>query len=269
MSAPVTPATARSEDANLIPVDDQLTKVLLGEASGEPVAPDRLAELYPWPADRTWVRAMMVTGLDGAAVGPDALSGSISGTADGAVFDAVRTHCDVILAGAQTIRAERYQPVRAGNYPADRAAEGLAPAPLLVTISRSLDLPWELPLFAESTQRPLVLTAGEPRPEALERARSHAEVVVLEGERVVPAALLDELARRGHRRIVCEGGPTLLNELVAADLVDEADITLSPTFSGTGASPVTPVLERVRSFDLVQLLESDGFLMGRYLRAES
>lgn len=266
---PVTPATDRSEDANLVPVDDRLTKVLLGQACGEEITPGRLPALYPWPSERTWVRAMMVTGLDGAAVGPDALSGSISGTADGAVFDAVRTRCDVILAGAQTIRAERYQPVRAENYPADRIAEGLASTPVLVTVSRSLDLPWELPLFAESTHRPLVLTAGAHEPATLDLARSHAEVVVLGDERVEPAALVDELVRRGHRRIVCEGGPTLLNELIAADLVDEADITVSPTFSGTSVSPTTAVLERVRRFDLVQLLESDGFLMGRYLRMDS
>ncbi len=227
---------------------------------------ERLAELYPWPADTTWVRAMMVSGLDGAAVGPDALSGSISGEADGAVFDAVRTWCDVILAGAQTIRAERYQPVRAADYPSGRADAGLAGAPLLVTVSRSLELPWELPLFHESTQRPLVYTAGSPDPAALEAARKHAEIAVLEGDRVAPAALIDDLVRRGHRRIVCEGGPTLLNEMIASDRVDEADITLSPTFSGTAHSPVTPALDGVRTFDLVQLLERDGFLMGRYLR---
>lgn len=263
------PRTAPSEGTNLVPVDDRLTRVLLGEARGEEVATREIARLYSWPSGRTWVRAMMVSGLDGAAVGPDALSGSISGDADGAVFDAVRTRCDVILAGAQTIRAERYQPVRADNYPADRGDDGLAPAPLLVTVSRSLNLPWGLPLFNESTQRPLVYTAGPHQPATLELAREHAEIVVLEGDRVAPEALVADLVRRGHRRIVCEGGPTLLNEMVAAELVDEADITLSPTFSGTIHSPVTPSLEQVRTFELVQLLERDGFLMGRYLRSDS
>lgn len=208
----------------------------------------------------------MVSGLDGAAVGPDALSGSISSSADGAVFDAVRTRCDVILAGAQTIRAEKYQPVRAENYPADRVEDNQAPAPLLVTVSATLDLPWDLPLFHESTQRPLVVTCGRPDEAKLELARANAEVVVLPGGRVEPAALLGELFGRGHSRIDCEGGPTLLNELVGADLIDEADITLSPTFSGTERSPVTPALAGVRTFELVQLLESDGFLMGRYLK---
>ena len=250
-------------------MDDQLTRVLLGEACGEEVTSDQIAKLYSWPSHRTWVRAMMVSGLDGAAVGPDALSGSISGDADGAVFDAVRTRCDVILAGAQTIRAERYQPVQADNYPADRAGEGLAPAPLLVTVSRSLNLPWGLPLFDRSTQRPLVYTAGDHEPATLELAREHAEVVVLGGDRVSPRALIDDLVRRGLHRIVCEGGPTLLNEMIAAELVDEADITLSPTFSGTARSPVTPSLDEVHSFELVQLLERDGFLMGRYLRIDS
>ena len=55
---------------------------------------------------------MMVTTLDGAAAGPDGLSGSISGEADKLVFDAVRREADAVLIGAGTMRAERYGPFR-------------------------------------------------------------------------------------------------------------------------------------------------------------
>ena len=82
---------------------------------------------YPWPVDGRWVRAMMVTTLDGAAAGPDGLSGSISSSVDKQVFDAVRRLADAVLVGAGTIRAEGYGPMRA--KPADqqrRAAAGQA-----------------------------------------------------------------------------------------------------------------------------------------------
>ena len=51
---------------------------------------DQVRDAYPWPDHGRWVRAMMVTTLDGAAAGPDGLSGSISSDVDRAVFDAVR-----------------------------------------------------------------------------------------------------------------------------------------------------------------------------------
>ena len=64
--------------------------MVLGPTRG-PLDDEQVVAAYPWPDDGRWVRAMMVTTLDGAAVGPDSLSGSISGDADRRVFDAVRT----------------------------------------------------------------------------------------------------------------------------------------------------------------------------------
>lgn len=219
---------------------------------------------YPWPEAGRWVRAMMVTTLDGAAAGPDALSGSISSDADRAVFDGVRRLADAVLVGAGTVRAEDYQPMRA--KPADAAARernGQLPAPVLAIVSRSLELNWAHPRFTESTHTPIVLTVEGAT--GLDEARAHADVIALPGESVAPAAGLAALESRGLRRIVCEGGPTLLHELVSADLVDEADITVSPTFAGTGESPRTPAIDPVR-YQLAHALTEDDFVMLRYLR---
>lgn len=234
---------------------------------------DQVPDTYPWPSDRRWFRAMMVTTLDGAAVGPNGLSGSISSSADQAVFNAVRRHADVVLVGAGTIRAEHYNPLR--PRPADqdaRRAAGQAPAPLIVVLSHSLELPWEDPLFnvladpAETAGQPLVVTTGATDPDRVEGARTHAEVLVLPGEAVDLAMVLDELAGRGLTRVVCEGGPSLLGEAIASGLVDEADITISPVFSGNAASPRVAMLTSPARFELAQVIEQDGFLMNRYLR---
>jgi riboflavin biosynthesis pyrimidine reductase len=223
--------------------------MLLGPGTGE-LTPDDVVAAYPWPDGRRWVRAMMVATLDGAAVGPDGLSGSISGEADKLVFDAVRREADVVLVGAGTMRAERYGPFRG--------------RPRIAIASRSLDLPWDEPLFTESAQRPIILTTPDADPERVEAAGETCDVLTVEGE--TPGAYVVALEQLGLLRIVCEGGPSLLGGLVEAGLVDEADITVSPTMTGNAHTPQVPTLGDVATFDLVQVLTADGFLMGRYVR---
>lgn len=223
-----------------------------------------LLRAYPWPGPGKWVRAMMVTTLDGAAAGPDRRSGSVSSPADQLIFNAVRRDADAVLIGAGTLRAEQYTPMRA--KPADasrRESAGQLPAPVVTVVSGSLDLPWDLPLWEESTRRPVVFTHADADRERLRTAREHADVIVL--EQTTPQAIIDALIERKLTRIVCEGGPGLLRDLVAADLVDEADITVSPVFAGTATSPDTSALPQVSEFRLAHVLHGDDTLMMRYL----
>jgi len=231
---------------------------------GDPLTGDEVAAAYPWPEARVWVRAMMVTTLDGAATGPDGLSGSVSSPADQLVFNAVRRHADAVLIGAGTMRAEQYTPMRA--KPADTAAReaaGQSPAPVIVVVSGSLNLPWDLPVWRESACRPLVITSTHVDAGQRELAGEHATVISLDD--VTPTAIVEALVERQLTRIVCEGGPRLLHDLVAANLVDEADITVSPVFAGTATSPPTPALAQVDTFKLAHVLHGDGALMMRYL----
>ena len=80
--------------------------------------------------------------------------------------------------------------------------------------------------------------------------------------------VIDELAARGLRHVLCEGGPRLFSELLAADRVDELCLTLAPIVAGGGHRRLTAdqPLEPQR-FALVRLLEADdGYLLARYLR---
>ena len=245
-------------------------EMIYGATTG-PLDGDGVLAAYPWPDGGPWVRAMMVTALDGASAGPDGLSGSISSPVDKVVFDAVRRLADVVLVGAGTVRAEGYGPMRARPADAERrAADGQAAAPTLAIVSGSLDLPWGSALFTESAQRPLVLTVADPPAEAAARAaEARADVVRAPGDEVAPAWVVETLVARGLRRVVCEGGPTLLESLVRAGLVDEADISLSPTFAGLGNVPHTDGLAEVAAFELRHVLHGDGFLMSRYVRSST
>lgn len=241
--------------------------MIFGPQTG-PVDEDAVLAAYPWPDEGPWVRAMMVTTLDGASAGPDGLSGSISSDADRSVFDAVRRLADAVLVGAGTIRAEGYGAMKAKDQDAEaRSAAGQAPAPVIAIVSPSLDLPFDSELFTDSTEPPLVLTTARPEPAALARAReARATLVLAPGDDVPPDFVRDTLVERGLRRIVCEGGPRLLEAMTGAGLVDEADITVSPLFAGLGHASQTDGLEDVVGFDLVHVLTADGFLMCRYVR---
>jgi len=204
---------------------------------------------------RPWVVANMVASVDGrAAVG--GRTAALSGPADRAVFQLLRTLADVVLVGAGTVRAERYGPVRGGDRP-----------PVAV-VSRSLELDWASPLFTEAAQRSRVITCAAADPERRRRAESCAEVIVAGDEQVDLARALAELGARGRRVVLCEGGPHLLGELVAAGLLDELCFTLAPVLAG-GLEPrliVAPSLDPPQSLRLASLIEDEGALLARYVR---
>lgn len=162
----------------------------------EAVTVDDLLRSYPWPGE-PWVRALMLQSLDGTVTGDDGSSRSLSCEADRQVLLEVRGEAHAVVIGAQTLRAERYVPMR-------------SPSRTLVVVSASLDLPWDLELWTQSGARPIIATSEACEPNARAIAREHAELLVLPGSHVVLADLFASLAERGLTRIVVEGGPTLL-----------------------------------------------------------
>ena len=58
---------------------------------------------------------------------------------------------------------------------------------------------------------------------------------------------LHALAGLGYRRILAEGGPQLLGELAAAELLDELCLTISPLVASGGASRIAVGTSAVQS----------------------
>jgi riboflavin biosynthesis pyrimidine reductase len=76
-----------------------------------------------------------------------------------------------------------------------------------------------------------------------------------------------QLAERGLKQVLCEGGPTLFGTILAADRADELCLTVSPVLEAgeAGRIAVGPI-PAARDLSLAQVLASDGTLMLRYLR---
>lgn len=221
-----------------------------------------------------WVLANMVGGLDGsAAVGGRV--GALTGGADAVLFRRLRALADVVLVGANTVRAEGYGPVRLpADLRAEREAAGRPPVPLVAVVSRSLHLDWEGPLFTEAdTTSPTIVVTGpeSAKGPAATKALNRAELVVVDPPpgarttRVSVPGLLAALADRGHEIVLCEGGPALLGELVAVGRLDELCLTIAPVIGGDPLPVVTTVPSMaLTSFTLCHVATDAGSLFLRY-----
>ena len=229
-------------------------------------APDvDLLMAYRYPADRRWVRANMVTSLDGSAV-RGGRSGGLSGPDDQQVFGVLRGLADVVLVGAGTARLEGYRALRPKPAYADlRASLGQRPAPVLALVSGRLDLDPASDLFHGGGERTVVVTSAAADANARARLAEVADVLVAGDQQVDLPLALDELAQRGLKRLLCEGGPTLLAGLAASGRLDELCLTVAPQLVAGNGPRILAGPELDVHFSLGQLLESDGVLFTRYV----
>lgn len=224
-----------------------------------------LVAAYRYPDDRPWLRANMVSSLDGSAV-RDGRSEGLSGPADKEVFGVLRGLADAVLVGAGTARTEGYRALRPKPaYAEHRAALGQRPAPVLVLVSGRLDLDPGSDLFHGGAERTIVVTHAGSDPAARTRLAEVADVLVVGTDQVDLAGGLDVLAERGLSRVLCEGGPTLLAHVTAAGRLDELCLTLTPLLVAGDGRRITRGPALHAAYRPAHLLEQDGVLLTRYV----
>ena len=215
--------------------------------------------------DRPYVVTNFALTLDGHAT-ISGRSGAIGSDADTTMLVGLRTLVDAVMIGGGTMRAERYGPPVSDPAKRElRQRRGLAPNPLMVVVSGSLDIPWDAPLFTAGEGEVLICTSSDADPPAT------ATPVELfrQPDRCDLRRLLGHLrADREVRALLCEGGPRIHGELVERGLVDELYVTHAPKLGGgVGPGLIAGLPEHERDLELAWLLaeESTGELFGRYL----
>lgn len=240
---------------------------------------DALADEYAYPEPAAapgdgagaWLRANMVTSLDGAAH-HDGHSKPLSCPADMRLFGVLRGLADAVIVGAQTVRTEGYGPAKERQaFAARRVAAGQGPAPAVAVVSSGLQLDFSARLFTAPLVPTLLVTGAGAAPDRIgEALKAGVEVVFAgEGATVEPSRVAPALAERGLRRLLTEGGPRLLGQFVGADALDELCLTVAPRLTSGEAPRIAdghPGLATPTDFRLTGLLEEDGFLFSRYRR---
>jgi riboflavin biosynthesis pyrimidine reductase len=231
-----------------------------------PLTDHDLLEAYAMPEGPT-LRLNFVSSVDGSAT-LDGRSGTLGGAADKRVFHLLRVVCDAVVVAAGTIRVERYGPDLVAPPLQDlRRERGRPPFPVLVIVTRSLDLDPDAALFTQAGTRPIIVTTEATAKAAGARFAAVADVLGFGGEEVDLAASFRGLDERGLPHLLCEGGPHLLGALTAADLVDEFCLTLAPKLVGPGPGRISAGSPSpVRALALSHVLAAGEELFLRYRR---
>lgn len=200
-----------------------------------------LAALYAGDGERDFfVRLNMVATVDGSAHGPDGLSGTINTGADHRVFSLLRAWADVVLAGSGTVTAEGYR-------------------------SPTTDPRWAF-LRAGRPAHPAlgVLTSAADLPPGVDDGLGGETFVLRSSRSAGMTSALAQLRARGYRCVLCEGGPTIAGELLAAGLVDELCLTVAPRVVVGDAGRIAHGPSVLTDWTLAGLLEEDGTLITRW-----
>ncbi|WP_420903272.1 RibD family protein [Streptomyces boncukensis] len=185
---------------------------------------------------RPYVLLSVATSIDGHIDDTSPSRLLLSNAEDFDRVDQVRAESDAILIGAGTMRADNPRLlVNSEERRAAREADGKPAYPLKVTITESGDLDPELKFWHHGGEK-VAYTTDEAAPKLRERLTDLADVVAT-GPGLDLGALLDDLGRRGIRRLMVEGGGHVHTAFLSQDLVDEVHLVVAPLVVGEADAP--------------------------------
>ena len=186
----------------------------------DPFADDGLAQLHEAyePPAPDWFRINLITSITGSAAGSDGTSETLTNRTDRRILGVVRRQSDIVLVGAQSVRAEGYR---------------IPKTTTLGVVTGSGDLTGHRIEAAETARLVILCPEGARAKAAASLPGAQIVGVPDAGGRMTPRDVLDATRALGNRSIVCEGGPSLAAQFAAAGLVDEVCVTTSPQITGT------------------------------------
>lgn len=166
------------------------------------------------------------------------------------VMALARARADAVVVGANTLRTEyEHQWTAEFIFPSDgeafaglRSLENRHPTPLQVIVTGSGKLNPKATIFSDSRFRVLIATTDSGLEVANSYELPNLEVISF-GREVDLTRLYEALVSDyGCQTVLCEGGPRLYSSLIAANLLDEEFLTLSPVIVGSSDSEPRPGL---------------------------
>ena len=172
----------------------------------------------------------MIISQDKHFVGPSDSSRDLTSESDLKLLLLLRALSDVVLVGANTARMENYRQPKAREEFAFLSRK----PPRIAVVSSSLEFDLDTPLFNGGQEPTIVFNVGTTAPSAELLKIAHVIQLPAEDPSSLATNLTANLFELGLRKVTCEGGPSLLAQLLKADTIDEYDLTISPlTVGGT------------------------------------
>jgi 5-amino-6-(5-phosphoribosylamino)uracil reductase len=161
----------------------------------------------------------------------------LSNDADLDRVDAVRACCDAIMVGAGTVRADDPRLlVRDASRREGRTSRGLAASPVKVTVTECGKLDPGAQFFTAGEGPKLVYCTSAGATDA-RAAVGERGCVVDAGATVTMRHVTEDLHRRGVRRLLVEGGASVLTQFLEEGVADELQLAVAPLLVGDPQAP--------------------------------
>jgi 5-amino-6-(5-phosphoribosylamino)uracil reductase len=186
---------------------------------------------------KPYVTLSTAISLDGYLDTADPPRLTLSNDADFDRIDDVRARSDAILVGARTLRRDNPRLlVRSVARQTRRETAGQTRSPWKVTVTATGELDPHAAFFTAGDTTKLVYCPTREA-ERIRRRVGHSALVVGLGNSVTMTDLVADLADRGIRQLLVEGGGTVHTQFLAANLVDELHLAVAPLFVGDQRAP--------------------------------
>jgi len=146
----------------------------------------------------------------------------ISGALDFSRVDRLKAGCDAIMVGIGTVLADDPSlTVKSEDNRNSRLSRGADLHPVRIVVDSHARTPPDAKILHKEPGQRIIAVSQAADGKKVAELKKNATVIVAGDEMVDLMALLDELGRMGIKRLMVEGGGTLIAGLISAGLVDE------------------------------------------------
>jgi len=219
---------------------------------------------------RPFVIVNMAMSADGKISTSERRQVRISGIEDFRRVDRLKAESDAVMVGVGTILADNPSlTVKSPDHRKTRVDAGLPENPVRVIVDSEARTPPDADILQKGEGARIIAVSERAHPDARKSLSRWGAVITAGTDRVDLTFLLARLHERGIRRLMVEGGGTLVWSLIRAGAVDEFSIFVGDMIIGGSAAP-TPVdgdgYVSEDDFPRLRLLEATPMDGGIHLR---
>lgn len=212
---------------------------------------------------RPYVIVNVAVSADGKMSTRERRQVKISGMEDFDRVDELKAGCDAIMVGIGTVLADDPSlTVKSPEQIAERIRKGKPEHPVRIVVDSRARTPPNAKILHKGSGKRIIAVSQEASLDKIPALKEYADIIVSGESRVDLSDLMDKLTKRGIRRLMVEGGGTLIWGMFSSGLVDELSMFIGNIIIGGKDAPTLadgmgyihecdfPVLERMRTIPM-------------------
>ncbi|ABD42272.1 2,5-diamino-6-(5-phosphoribosylamino)pyrimidin-4(3H)-one reductase [Methanospirillum hungatei JF-1] len=207
---------------------------------------------------RPYVIVNVAVSADGKLSTRERRQVKISGKEDFDRVDEIKAGCDAIMVGIGTVLADDPSlTIKSADRIAERVRNGKPEHPVRIVVDSQARTPPDAKILHKGPGLRIIAVSLAAPEENISALKNHAEIIQAGEVTVDLPVLLTKLAEKGIKRLMVEGGGTLIWGMLSAGLVDELTMFVGNIIIGGKDAPTLadgtgyvlesdfPVLERM------------------------